>query len=84
MVSQIVRCTKCGHEAPYEEWPKGRDFFQQAYISRCLNPECDNLQNPGDASMRMMLRSTPPFVFVRNDTPDDPLAATLHRANEAS
>lgn len=80
----LVKCVKCGHTAPYSEWPKGRDFFQNSYVARCLNPDCDNRQNPGDASMRMMPGMEAPFVRVREDAPSDPLAATLHRANEVS
>lgn len=49
MSNQTVRCTKCGHTAPYSEWPKGRDFFQNPYVSKCVNPDCDNRQSPGDA-----------------------------------
>jgi len=83
-VIRIVRCTKCGTTAPYDDWPKGRDFFQHAYIAACINPGCDNRQNPGDASMRMF-GAEHPFVFVRPDEPtDDALSQTLHNASEAS
>jgi len=79
-----VRCTKCGHTAPYDDWPKGRDFFQHIYISRCLNRECDNDQSPGGAAMRMF-GDEHPFVFVRpEETSEDALDQTLHRASEAS
>lgn len=84
---QLVKCTECGHTAPYEDWPKGRDFFQSAYIYQCLNPECANRQSPGDASMRMMAGGQKrPFVFVRPSVGEnaDPLEIVLHAAGEAS
>ncbi|MHC4121925.1 MAG: hypothetical protein ACYSWO_31040 [Planctomycetota bacterium] len=74
---------------PESEFPKGRDFFQNAYIAEC--PKCDNRQNPGDASMRMF-GGERPFSFVdrspepevTGDKPADALPTVLHRAEEAS
>lgn len=81
---RLVRCTKCGTTAPYDEWPEGRDFFQNAYIAKCVNAECDNRQSPGDAAMRMF-GGERPFEFVRPSEPtDDALTQALHRAHEAS
>ena len=83
--TRLVRCAKCGHTAPYDDFPKGRDFFQNAYICRCANPECDNRQNPGDASMRMFSGIKHPFEFVRpEETSVDALDQVLHNASEAS
>lgn len=81
-----VRCTKCGHVAPWEEWPKGRDFFQKPFVSHCLNPQCKAQQSPGDASLRMMPGMESPFVFVRPKMPAWASAVdkTLDKAREAS
>ena len=83
-----VKCNKCGQTAPESEFPHGRDFFQQSYISGC--PKCDNRQSPGDASMRMF-GGPRPFEFVRELEPEatgdrllDALPVVKHRANEAS
>lgn len=77
-----VKCNQCGYIGDEGEFPKGRDFFQFKYIAGC--PKCDNRQNPGDASMRMMPGQKHPFEYVRQDAPDDPLLKTLHQAQEAS
>lgn len=79
-----VKCSKCGHTANESEFPTGRDMFQKSYIKSCPNPDCDNNQSPGDASMRMF-GGERPFAYVRQDVPEgDPLTTTLHRADEAS
>ena len=76
-----IKCNKCGHVGPESEFPKGRDFFQNAYVSGC--PRCDNHQSPGDASMRMF-GGQRPFEFVRGEEPGDVLGKVQHRAEEAS
>jgi len=83
-----VKCNKCDHVADEVDFPKGRDFFQNQYISRC--PKCDNRQSPGDASMRMF-GGDRPFEYVRGtepevkgDTISDVLPTVMHRAGEAS
>ena len=79
-----IKCSKCGYVGNEDEFPTGRDFFQNSYIASCPNPGCDNRQNPGDASMRMF-GSERPFSFVQRDAPnDDALSTVLHRADEAS
>ena len=78
-----VKCNNCGYIGDYDEFPKGRDFFQHAYIAGCPK-ECGNRQSPGGASMRMF-DGERPFSFIdRPDEPADALGATLHRADEAS
>jgi len=80
---QKVKCSRCGYVGHESEFPKGRDFFQNAYISGCPK-KCGNTQNPGDASMRMF-GGERPFVFVTMPTPkDDPLSQVVHNASEAS
>lgn len=88
MANMQVQCSKCGHVGPEAEFPKGRDFFQNAYIAAC--PKCDNRQNPGDASMRMF-GGERPFMFVRGPEPEptgdklvDAFPLVAHRAEEAS
>lgn len=77
-----VRCNQCGHTDKQSEFPHGRDFFQNRYVSRC--PKCDNRQSPGNASIRMF-GGDRPFSFVDSAEPsDDPLKETLRRADEAS
>lgn len=83
-----VKCNKCGHVAAYENFPKGRDFFQNQYISSCPAESCNNRQSPGDASMRMF-GGERPFVFVDSEAiavedRDTAIAETLRRAEEAS
>ena len=78
-----VKCTKCGYVGDYEEFPKGRDFFQKLYVKSCPK-KCGNTQNPGDASLRMMPGMESPFVFIRGEAPATPLGQTLHKASEAS
>jgi hypothetical protein len=78
-----VKCNKCGYTANESEFPTGTDFFQNTYISGC--PQCDNRQNPGDASLRMMPGMEHPFTYIRSEAEsDDPLDKTLHNASEAS
>lgn len=78
-----VRCSKCGHVGFEDTFPKGRDFFQNSYISECPTG-CGNRQSPGGASMRMM-GGERPFVYVSDEPePSDPLGKTLKRAEEAS
>lgn len=78
----MIKCNKCGYVGQEPEFPKGRDFFQVAYISGC--PKCDNRQNPGDASMRMF-GGNRPFEYVREaPKADDPISTVMHRAEEAS
>jgi len=78
-----VRCTKCNYVDDKGKFKTGRDFFQKEYISGC--PKCNNHQSPGNASLRMMPDMEHPFVFVRDENPDDnPLNKTLHNASEAS
>lgn len=84
-----VKCSKCEHIGPEDEFPKGHDFFQHKYIAEC--PKCDNRQSPGDASMRMF-GGERPFVFVdrcaelevRGDRLADAVPAVVHRSKEAS
>ena len=82
-----VKCNKCGHVGDEVEFPKGRDFFQNAYIASC--PKCDNRQTPGDASMRGFGVDRP-FVYVREAEPEggpelrDNFGTVLHRMGEAS
>lgn len=81
----LVKCNKCDLVADESKFPKGRDFFQNSYIARCADPECDNRQSPGDASMRMMPGKKHPFVFVRDEPlGNDPITVVLHAAGEAS
>lgn len=77
-----VKCNECGYIGHEDEFPHGRDFFQNPYISSC--PKCDNRQNPGDASMRAF-GGKRPFEFVRETIEtDDPLESTLIRASGAA
>ena len=83
-----VKCNKCGYVGQSSEFPKGNDFFQNTYISKC--PKCDNGQSPGDASMRMF-GGERPFIFLRGPEPEPQdsslqgmLPIVLHRADEAS
>ena len=77
-----VKCNKCEYIGEENEFRKGRDFFQNLFIAGC--PNCDNTQNPGDASMRMFEGMKRPFVYIRQDSPDDPVSKTKHNASEAS
>ncbi|KKM76756.1 hypothetical protein LCGC14_1376890 [marine sediment metagenome] len=72
-----IKCNKCGHIGEEQEFPTGRDFFQNSYIAGC--PKCDNSQNPGDASMRMFHNQSP-FEYIRNVDKNN----VFNRANEAS
>ena len=89
VMTRQVKCNKCGHVGPEDEFPHERDFFQNRFIASC--PKCDNRQSIGDASMRMF-GGERPFIFVdRNvepkvtgDKPVDALPSVLHRASEAS
>jgi NAD-dependent SIR2 family protein deacetylase len=85
---RYVKCNKCGHTAPEDDFPKARDFLQAIYIAEC--PKCDNHQSPGNASIRMF-DGDRPFVFVREleikvSGPEvhDALPTVMHRATEAS
>jgi len=78
-----VKCNRCGYVGDESEFPTNRDFFQKRFIASCPKG-CGNRQSPGDASLRMMPGMETPFSYVRSSAPDDPLAATFHRANEAS
>lgn len=81
-MSRKVKCNKCGHIGEEAEFPKGRDFFQNAYIAKC--PKCDNRQSPGDASMRMF-GGERPFEFVRADEKSGTaIGQVFHDAEEAS
>ena len=77
-----VECNKCHYVGEESEFPKGADFFQKAYIKSC--PKCDNRQNPGDASLRMMPGMEHPFKYIRNATPKTVLDKVLTEASEAS
>ncbi len=77
-----VKCNKCGYTADEKEFPTGNDFFQNTYIRGC--PNCDNSQNPGDASMRMF-GGERPFVYVQQEEKiDDVVLEVLKRSEEAS
>ncbi len=80
-----IKCNKCGHIGPEEDFPKGRDFFQKEYIAGC--PKCDNRQSPGGASMRMF-GDAHPFEFVRPPLPENlaaiPVIKVMRDAGEAS
>lgn len=79
-----VKCNQCGYVGDEAEFPKGRDFFQHAFVAACPTG-CGNQQSPGDASMRMM-GGKRPFEYVREAIPQDadPLTKVLHRAEDAS
>lgn len=80
-----IKCNKCGYIGDESEFPTGRDFFQNSFISHYPRTDCTNRQNPGDASMRMMPGVKHPFTYLRKPTTTlDPLAKTLHNASEAS
>lgn len=78
-----IKCNKCGYIGEPDEFPKGRDFFQNSYIAGC--PKCDNRQSPGDASMRMF-GGERPFSFVRAELPEgaEPIVQVFYNAGEAS
>ncbi len=78
-----VRCNKCGCVRPASDFPKGRDFLQNEYIAKCANPDCDNRQSPGGASMRMF-GGERPFEYIRASAPSQPLDKCQHQAEEAS
>ncbi len=80
---KLVKCSKCDHIALFPEWPKGRDFFQNTYISSCIK-ECGNTQSPCDASMRGF-GGDRPFVFVEALPSDGTvIGEVLAMAGEAS
>jgi len=82
-----VKCNKCGYVGEKSEFKTGRDFMQNEYIAVCANPECDNRQSPGGASLRMMPGVEHPFVFVRDLPNDETLSPTekvFRDASEAS
>ncbi len=85
-----VRCNKCGHVADESTFPKETDFFQDVFIASCPNADCNNKQNPGDASMRMF-GGERPFTFLRPEEPKvtgtktrDAVPTVMHRSREAS
>ncbi|KKK70215.1 hypothetical protein LCGC14_2926250 [marine sediment metagenome] len=80
-----VKCNKCGYTGKRNEFPKRQDFFQREYIAGCANPDCNNSQNPGDASIRMF-GGERPFSFVRTEIPDDApsIVKVLGSAQDAS
>jgi hypothetical protein len=76
-----VKCNKCGHVGDEGEFKKGRDFFQNQYVSGC--PKCDNRQSPGGGSMRAF-GGERPFVYLRENLGVDAASEVRHRATEAS
>ena len=72
-----IRCAKCGHTAPWKDWPKGRVPGVGEYVRHCINPECDTWQWWDEKSRRLMPNQGTLFL---DEAPSDPLAATLHRA----
>lgn len=76
-----VKCNGCGYMGDEDGFKKGRDFFQNSFISGC--PKCDNSQNEGDASMRMF-GGERPFSYIRAEAPKDSLGKVLHDADDAS
>jgi hypothetical protein len=76
----IVKCNKCGYVGDETEFPKGRDFFQNPYISKCPK-DCGNRQSPGDASMRMF-GGTRPFEYVRDSIPKTIIEKVIHNADK--
>ena len=79
-----VKCNKCGYIGEYDEFPKGKDFFQNIYVKSCPK-KCGNSQNPGDASMRMFPGIESPFIFVnRTNVDNSALGKTLFKSKEAS
>jgi len=79
-----IKCNECGHIGEESEFPTGRDFFQNAYVAAC--PKCDNRQNPGDATIRMV-GGERPFAYIRDSEPsgkDGALDTVMHRSEEAS
>lgn len=77
-----IKCNKCEYIGEENEFPKGTDFFQNQFIASC--PNCDNRQNPGDATMRMF-GGKRPFEFVTDvPKPDDPFSRVMSNHNEAS
>ena len=76
-----IKCNKCGFIGDDSKFKKGRDFFQNPFVSAC--PKCNNKQSPGDASMRMF-GGERPFEFIQEKKSQDPLSEVLNNANEAS
>jgi hypothetical protein len=76
-----VKCNKCGHIGDEESFPHGRDFFQNRYVSSF--PECDNRQDPGSASFRV-LGGKRPFEYVREFFIGTVQGKITHNASEAS
>jgi hypothetical protein len=83
MSERQVKCNKCGHVGPESEFPKGRDFFQNAFVRACPK-DCGNTQSPGDAAMRAFGGERPFAYVTTTEEPKDPVAASLRRAEEAS
>jgi hypothetical protein len=78
----FIRCNKCGFEGPQSEFRMGSDFFGKPFVSGC--PECENRQNPGDASMRMFGGERPFSAIRPGPASDSPLTTVLHSAEDAS
>jgi len=80
-----VKCNKCGYIGDESEFPKGRDFFQFTFISKCPK-DCGNCQTPGNASLRMMPSDEKrPFEYIRCEPEGKTLLGkVLHKADEAS
>lgn len=80
-----VKCNKCGYIGDESEFPKGRDFFQNTFISKCPK-NCGNSQSLGNASLRIMPSDEKrPFEYIRYEPKDiTPLGKVLHKADEAS
>lgn len=82
-MNRKVKCNGCGYIGDESEFPKGRDFFQNQFISGC--PKCNNCQSPGGASLRMMPGQKHPFEFVKTiGKSDNPAIRVFQDANEAS
>ena len=77
----MIRCNKCGFTGDDETFRWGTDFFQRPFVKGC--PQCDNRQNPGDASMRMF-GGDRPFTFIRDIEPENTLEEAILAASEAS
>ncbi len=58
-----VKCNRCGYIGDESEFPKGHDFLQNEYISKCANTECDNRQSPSEASTGVS-GDDQPFEFI--------------------
>lgn len=77
-----IRCNRCGFVGDESDFPKGRDFFQSAYVCACPL-KCGNRQGPGGAAMRGF-GGDRPFSYVREDEPSSIVGAVEYRMSEAS